>query len=185
MALVFPSAHLTAALPPERFAAVVVGIEAELDQLHPPWRQPARRRQGAGIVGSAGITDLELKARVKYLLQRRRHLYDGNDWEVVVKSTVGPGGKVKLMAMPIIPRNQHTPASLAAVSRMRMAGREAQASLPQIADRLSISLKRVETLVLDCPAGGNLFHHCRRRLAVDPQAGAPAKPARKRQVRAV
>jgi len=181
---VFPSAHLRAALPPERFADQVLEIEAELTELHPSWREPARSRLGPGIVGSRGIEDLEIKARVKWLLQKRKHLYDGHDWDVVVKTALGPGGQVKMVAMPIIPRTQHTPETLAAISRVRMAGREAQASLPQIADRLGVSLKRVEALVLDCPEGGNLYHHARRRLAaavVRPlKAKAPPRKAARR-----
>ena len=170
-ALVMPSKHLQAALPPDRFAEQILDIEAELDQLHPAWRQPARSRLGPrGIVGSRGIDDLHLKARVKYLLQRRKHLYNGHDYEVVIKSVKKPDGGFKLFAMPIIPRDRYTAESIAAASQMRMAGQAEQASLPQIADRLRIPLKQVEQYILDAEPGANLFHHCRRKLA-QAQAG--------------
>jgi len=178
-------------MPPEEFADLILEYEAELDELHPPWRQPARSRMGAGIMGSRGVEDLEVKARVKWLLQRRKHLYDGKNWDVVVRTAIGPGGRARMVAMPIIPRTTHTPETLDAISRIRMAGKEAQASLPQIAARLGVPLKRVEALVIDCPEGGNLFHHARRKLAAAPQPApikikskAKAKPKSKAKAKA-
>jgi len=166
--LIFPSKHLQDALPPVRFAEQILEIEGELDQLHPAWRQPGRSRLGPrGIVGSRGIEDMNVKVRVKYLLQRRKHLYNGKDYEVVVKSIKQADGTWKMFAMPIIPRDEHTAESLAAASRLRMAGRSEQASLPQIAHRLELPLKVVEKLVLDAEPGANLFHHCRRKLAIE------------------
>jgi len=171
--LIFPNKHLQGALPPEKFAAEIMEIEAELDQLHPPWKQPARSRLGRGIVGTKGIQDLEVKARCKWLLQRRKHLYDGKDWDVVVRSVHGRDGRVKMVAMPIIPRKRVTPESLRAAARKRMAGREEkQASLPQIAHRLGVPLKRLEALLLGAPEGSNLYHYARRKLAQEAAQGA-------------
>lgn len=177
-ALVFPSKHLLAALPPERFAAQILELEGELTELHPGWKEPARSRQGPGgrgIVGSKGISDLAVKARVKYLLQRRKHLYDGNDWEVVVKSFVGAGGDVKLMAMPVIPKHPHTSESLATASRTPMAGRGGEPTLEQIAGRLGVTLGTVAKLVLDAPDGANLYHHARKKLAEKPKRAKKRK----------
>ena len=174
MALAFPSAHLRAALPPERFAHLIVEIERELDELYPPWKTPARSRLGAGIVGTRGIEDMTVKARAKWLLQRRKHLYDGHDYPVVVRAIVTPSGVTKLIAMPIVPRRRPTAIDLAAAAQ-RATG---QASLPQIAQRLGVPLAKVEALVLDAPPGADLYGHAKRKLDAPPgkrKRGATAK----------
>ncbi len=172
--LVFPDSHLRAAMPPERFAAEILRIEQELDEVHPTWRDPVMRGgRPAGIVGSYGIDDLERKARVKYLLQRRKHLYDGKDWEVIVKMGADRSGNPKLFAMPVISKPRPTQMDIAAASRRVWAK---QPSLPQVADRLGVSLKQVETWILDCPEGEGIFHHCRRRKMAADKARGEALP---------
>tara|TARA_R110000824_G_scaffold288220_1_gene476180 strand:- start:48 stop:593 length:546 start_codon:yes stop_codon:yes gene_type:complete len=172
--LIFPSKHLQAALPPERFAEQILEIERELTELHPPWKAPAKSRLGAGIVGSRGVTDMAVKARVKYLLQRRKHLFDGHDWEVVIQTAMGPNGQVQMVAMPIIPKDRHTPASLAAASRTPMAG-VGGSSVTQVAKRLGVPVKTAAKLLLDCPAGTDAYQHARAKLA----AGEKTKPKTK------
>ena len=178
--LVFPSAHLTKACPPPEYAEEIVRIEAELDQIHPPWRRPARSRMGPGIVGSAGIEDVERKARVKWLLQRRKHLYDGKNWVVVVTAIKGRDGGTKLHAHPVIPRPDHTPEAITAAARrswLRPEEQMHQASLPQIADQLRVPLERVERAVLDAPEGANLLAYVRKKLMAEDVAGAAAQSA--------
>ena len=176
-ALIVPDVHLRAAMPPERFAADIVRIEDELDRLHPAWRQPIRhRRSPPGIIGSQGITDLEVKARVKWLLQRRKHLYQGEDLEVVVKAIPGTDGR--MVAMPLFPRFRHTPASLRQASERPMAGKSSnwqQASLPKIADRLGVSLESVEAAILDAPAGANLYAWARKKIAARGRTPQPVE----------
>jgi len=181
--LVFPNAHLIKALPPERFAAQVLEIEKELDDLYPSWRQPARSRMGTagrGIMGTRGIEDLEVKARCKYLLQRRKYLYDGKDWEVVVQTTTDPSGRVRMFAGPADSKPQFTAESVALAARTPMAGQEHQASLPQIAHRLQVPIERVERAILDAPDGANLYHWCRAKLSKAPE---PPKPKTKKRTK--
>lgn len=178
--LVFPTAHLRAALPPPQFAEEVARIEAELDQIHPPWRQPLGRGR-VGIVGSAGIEgDDARKARVKWLLQRRKHLYDGRDYDVVVTAYKGRGGVTKMMAHPIIPRERLTPEEVSAAARRSWLKPEEQvhqASIPQIADLLRVPVERVERALLDAPEGANLLAWARKKLqAADNGAPLPEKP---------
>lgn len=165
--------HLRAALPPDRFAAEILELERELDELHPPWRQPMKRRRGRpGIVGSRGIEDIETKSRVKWLLQRRKYLYAGKDWDVTVSAVEKRDGSFRLFAHPLIPRQRHTARSLARAARY---GRRSSSSdsapaapaapsLPAIAFELGVSLERVERAVLDAPRGADLLSYARSRL---------------------
>jgi len=111
----FPDQHLKGSKP-LRYADKIAEIEAELDAIHPGWSEPVKSRRGRGMKGTIGIEDIELKARVKYLLQRRKHLYAGKDWEVVIKSITGGNGQVRLWAMPLIPRGGPTPEQIAAAA---------------------------------------------------------------------
>jgi len=181
--LIFPTAHLRAALPPARFAEEIMRIEAELDQVHPPWRQPVGGKGRIGIVGSAGIEDDARKARVKWLLQRRKHLYDGKDYDVVVTSYKGRDGRMKMVAHPVIPKNEHTPESISEAAKrswLRPEERVYQASVPVIANTLRVSVERVERALIDAPEGANLLTWARRKLVEeDNGASSPAAPTPK------
>ena len=152
-------------------------IEAELDQIHPDWSKAASSRLGRGIVGTRGITDQPTKARAKYLLQRRKYLYAGNDWDVIVRTFDRADGSVGMVAEPLRPKREHTAASIRkAATQSRLSEGPQQASLPRIAHTLGATLEQVETWVSDCPSGANVYAWARRKAQE-----APPKPKRARK----
>lgn len=107
--------------PPTQFAEAIAEIEKELDARYPAWREPVntRRGPGSGFKGSMGLDakkQPELKARVKYLLQRRKHLYDGEDVECRVHTWEKADGTIGMVAYPLRQRRAVTPESVAAAA---------------------------------------------------------------------
>ena len=167
--------HLHAFLPPEWAAQEVMEIERELTQLHPPWREPMFSRLGPGnrgIVGSSGIPDddIERRARVKYLLKRRKYLYDGKDIEVVVLAAESRRGRVKMAAGPANqPRRHYSPADVRELARRKWPERAPlNAQVPTVCEALGLSREVVEKALVDCPGTSDPVKHVRRKLGIAP-----------------
>ncbi len=184
MGLIFPSRHLLKkAVPPDRFAAEILEIEKELDDLYPAWRQPSRSRlapNNTGIMGTRGIEDMEVKARAKVLLQRRKYLYDGKDFHPVLVTVQGADGRIRMFAHSAESKVTHTREGLHAASQTRRQSVEQQASIEQIARAMKVTPRQVEALVLDAPPGANLYHWARAKINARPKP--TPKPATKKKL---
>lgn len=191
--LVFPTKHLRGITPPEEFAEEILRIEAELDQVHPTWKASLSGKGGKpGIRGSAGIEkDDSRKARVKWLLQRRKHLYDGKNFDVVVTSYIGRDGRAKMVAHPVVPRTNHTSESLAKDARrswLKPDEKVYDLNASQLADLLRVPEDRVVRALLsgEPPTGAaRLLDYVRSKLVEEDQAGVPEAPRKPKTARKV
>lgn len=176
--IILTPAALPGVIPPDEFAEAIFEIERELDELHPVWKQPAKSRlgpSGRGIVGSRGITETKVLVRVKWLLQRRKLLYQGKDWKVTIRRTTGRDGQPSLVALVSKPRSSYSNADIQAMAETPIR----QPSLPEIAHKMGISVKRAEALADGCPAGRSLYRHIRHRLNEERVAQLEEELARK------
>jgi hypothetical protein len=169
-----PSAkHLMDLLPPEEFAAEVLEIERELTQLHPPWREPLRSRLGPnerGIVGSCGIPDDDIprRARGKYLLQRRKYLYDGKNLDVVVLAAETRNGRVRMAAGPVSqPRRHYRSEDIRELARAKWPERAPlMDQVPAVCQALGLDGETVRRALIDCPATSDPIAHVRQKLGI-------------------
>ena len=165
--------HLHAALPPEQFAAEIMEIERELDQVVPDWQEPMFSRlgpQGRGIRGTASIAkdDVERRSRAKYLLQRRKYLYDGHDWAVVVLTAESKRGPPRMGAGPARRTRRHyTPDDVRELSRRKWPERlPLMAQVPAVCEALGLDIETVERALVDCPATSDPTAHVRGKLGL-------------------
>lgn len=137
------------AKPPEWAADEIVAIEHELDTLYPPWRRRLTSKSGkVGIVGSRGCEDLGKRARVKWLLQRRKYLYAGRDWQVRILSYTDRRGLPRMIAAP------HRPRPVRMSAAQIQAAAERSSTAVGVGARLGWSEQRVERMTIT-PAQGD------------------------------